>query len=154
MIYDLLESGPSSCEKHLDKFFKICHTGFWQLHSATCSRLIPVMKNACFALWGLFLGQFSKKNSFFPRLLWLFIVLYVPLPSKLTVFPKKILHFLHHLFTNLQEKVWILTFPQSISCFLPLNFWILYFFWIWKYDVEYGLWIFCWVWCLGFIGFW
>ena len=61
--------------------------------------------------------------------------------------------FHHHLFTNLQEKVWVIFFSQSISCFSPwfLGFWV--FVWIWKYDVEYGLWIFCWVWCLGFIGF-
>ena len=49
-LRDLLTGGPSSCEKHLDKFFKICHTDFWQLDLATCLRLILVVKNACFAL--------------------------------------------------------------------------------------------------------
>ena len=30
-LLDLLVSGPSSCEKYLDKFFKICDLGFWWL---------------------------------------------------------------------------------------------------------------------------
>ena len=35
---DLLVSGPSSREKHLDNFFfKFYHTGFWRLALATCS---------------------------------------------------------------------------------------------------------------------
>ena len=62
--HNLLTGGPSSREKHLNKFFKICNTGFWRLDLVTCSRLIPVAKNVCFALWGLFLGQFSKTLHF------------------------------------------------------------------------------------------
>ena len=62
--HNLLTGGPSSQEKHLNKFFKICNTGFWRLDLVTCSRLIPVAKNVCFALWGLFLGQFSKTLHF------------------------------------------------------------------------------------------
>ena len=62
---DLLASGPSSREKHLDKIFEIFHTGFWRLALATCSRLNPVAKNVCFAQWGLFSGQFSKFFHFF-----------------------------------------------------------------------------------------
>ena len=46
---NLLASGPSSHEKYLDKFWEICHTSFWQLDLATCSRLNLVAKNACFA---------------------------------------------------------------------------------------------------------
>ena len=49
-LCDLLASGPSSCEKYLDKYFKICHTDFWRLELATSSRLNPVAKNVCFAL--------------------------------------------------------------------------------------------------------
>ena len=57
-LHDLLTSGPSSCEKHLDKFFKICHMGFWGLKLATCSRLILVAKKACFAQY--FQDSFQK----------------------------------------------------------------------------------------------
>ena len=61
---NLLASGTSSHKKHLDKFFKIFHTSFWRLALATCSRLIPVMKNVCSAQWRLFSGQFSKTFQF------------------------------------------------------------------------------------------
>ena len=94
-----------------------------------------------------------KKISFFPRLLWLFIVLSVPLPSKLTVLIHKTSIFHHHLFTNLQEKVWFIYFSQSISCFSPWFLRLCVFVEIWKYNVEYGLWIFCWVCCMGFVSF-
>ena len=43
-LRNLLASGPSSHEKHLDEFFKICHMGFWRLNLATCLRLIPSRK--------------------------------------------------------------------------------------------------------------
>ena len=80
---------PSRHKKHLDKFWKICHTGFWQHALAICLRLIPVAKNACFENWGLFFWTVFKKISFFPYSLWLFIVLFVPLPPKLTMFCQK-----------------------------------------------------------------
>ena len=48
-LYELLTSGPSSRKKYLDKLFKIFLTRFWRLDLATCSQLIPVPKNACFA---------------------------------------------------------------------------------------------------------
>ena len=63
-LRDFLAGGPSSREKHLDKFFKIFHMGFWWLDLVTCSWLILVTKNACFVLWGFFSGQFSKTFHF------------------------------------------------------------------------------------------
>ena len=51
MLRDLLASGPSSHEKHLEIFFKICHMGFWRLDLVTCSRLILVAKNTFCTNW-------------------------------------------------------------------------------------------------------
>ena len=51
-------------EKHLNKIFKICGMGFWRLDLVTCSRLILVVKNACFAQKGLYSRQFSKTIQF------------------------------------------------------------------------------------------
>ena len=64
LLLRLLASGPFSRKKHLDKFFKTCHTGFWRLDLATCSRLILVAKNTCFAQIGLNPRQFSKTFQF------------------------------------------------------------------------------------------
>ena len=55
---DPLASETSSREKDLEKFFKILHKGFWQLILATCSQVIWVVKNACFAKIRLNLKQF------------------------------------------------------------------------------------------------
>ena len=63
-LHDLLASRPSNRKKHLVKFFKIYHTGFWWLDLATCSRLILVTKNTCFAQIGLNSRQFSKTFQF------------------------------------------------------------------------------------------
>ena len=57
--HDLLASGPSSRKKQLEKFFKFCHIGFWRLDLVTCSQLILVAKNTCFAQIGLNPRQFS-----------------------------------------------------------------------------------------------
>ena len=46
---NLIVSGPSNREKHLEKIFKILFKGFWQLILATCSRVNPVTKILFFA---------------------------------------------------------------------------------------------------------
>ena len=132
----------SSREKHLDKFFKICHTGFWQLDLVTCLRLIPVTKNVCFALWGLFSGQFSKKNFIFPSLIVTVHCLVRSFPfqthrvlSKNPSFSSQSLH------KSSREGMGFLIFSKY-SMFLALDFLdFVFLFEIWKYDVEYGLWM-------------
>jgi len=86
---DLLANGPSSRGKHLDKIFQICHMGF----SMACfgnlfATYFSLKKRVFYVLRVIFWTTF-KNFSFFPRLLWLFIVLFVPLPPKLTMFSQK-----------------------------------------------------------------
>ena len=132
----------SSREKHLDKFFKICHTGFWQLDLVTCLRLIPVTKNVCFALWGLFSGQFSKKIFIFPSLIVTVHCLVRSFPfqthrvlSKNPSFSSQSLH-------KSSRKGMGFLFFSKYFMFLALDFLdFVFLFEIWKYDVEYGLWM-------------
>ena len=68
MLRDLLASGPSSHEKHLEMFFKICHMGFWRLDLATCSRLVLVAKNTFCTNWVKSKTVFKNYATLFWRL--------------------------------------------------------------------------------------
>ena len=94
-----------------------------------------------------------KNFSFFPRLLWLFIVLSVPLPPKLTMFSKKSSIFIiisSQIFKKRNEFCHFL----YVFMFLALDFLdFVFFVWDLKNVVEYGLWIFFWVCWMGFVVF-
>ena len=112
---DFLVGGTSSREKHLDKFFKILsHEFFGNLHWRLVCSSFQLRKTRVLHFEGYFQDSFQKLFSFPSH-----IVTVHPLPHKLTVFSNKSSIFLYHLFINLQEKVWVLYFSQSISWFLP-----------------------------------
>ena len=115
-LCDLLATGPSNHEKHLNKFFKICGMGFWRLDLVTCSRLILVAKNACFAQIGLYSRQFSKTIQFPLHHVLVHCLVCLSLFQNHN-FLSQNLHFLHQSFINLQEKVWVFSYSQNISCF-------------------------------------
>ena len=125
-LCDLLATRPSNHEKHLNKFFKICGMGFWRLDLVTCSRLILVAKNACFAQIGLYSRQFSKTIQFPLHHVLVHCLVCLSLFQN-HHFHSQNLHFLHQSFINLQEKVWVFSYSQNISCFQPQNSWILCF---------------------------
>ena len=118
--------------------------GFWRLDLATCSRLIPVAKNACFAQIGLNTRQFSKNFQFslascavslsFPP-----IPLLKP-PFSLTkpLFSSSILH-------QSSRKGMSFHFFSKYFMFLALNFLdiVFFFFRFENMMLEYGLLIFC-----------
>ena len=154
---DLLASGPSSHEKHLDKFFKFCHTGFWWLDLATCSQLIPVAKN----VWRVTFRAVFKNFSFFPHISWLFIVLFIPPSAKITISTHKtsILFIISSpifkkrygfcLFLN----VFHVSSPRLLGLCVCVKIWK-YDDWIWSTDVLLSLlYRFCWLcvltFCLG-----
>ena len=64
-LHDFLTGGPSNHEKHLDKFFKNFVTSVWWLVLATCTRLVSIAKNMCFALLGQVLKLFSFPSNIF-----------------------------------------------------------------------------------------
>ena len=61
---DSLVGGSPSRKKDLVKIFKILYKGFWRLGQATCSRVIGVTENTCFANVGLKIKQFFKTFHF------------------------------------------------------------------------------------------
>ena len=63
-LRDFLAGGPSSREKHLEKFLKNFVSSVMRLVLATCTRLSLVVKIACFAQCGSFLDQVSKSFHF------------------------------------------------------------------------------------------
>ena len=111
-LRDFLASGPSSHKKHLDNFSKF-------------------LSQRCLVAWfgDLFATWFSRKKRMFCALrtvfktfqfslehFLLFIVLFVHLSHKLTMFLLKATIVLHLFYFNLQEKVWVFYFWLSISC--------------------------------------
>ena len=147
-------SGSPSREKDLEKFFKILHKGFWQLILATCSQVIWVVKNACFAQIRLNLRQFLKKLFSFPRITCKPLCLFRLSLSQNCHFHSQKLHFSLQSFLNLQEKVWVFNFFHSISSLKPSFSWICCLYWdmdIWLMNM--GFWCFCWVWYMGFVEF-
>ena len=152
--HNLLTGGPSSREKHLNKFFKICNTGFWRLDLVTCSQLIPVAKNVCFALWGLFLGQFSKTLHF--SLAYYDYSLSCPFlsltnsPCSLQKNPPFSSSFLH----KSSRKGTGSIFFSMYFTFLALDFLDCMF--VLKSEnmmFKYGLLMFSWAWCLVFVSY-
>ena len=61
-LRDFLAGGPSSREKHLDKFFQFLSQGFWRLGLTTCSWLIFSHENCVFCD----LRIVKKKKKSFP----------------------------------------------------------------------------------------
>ena len=108
------------------------------------------LENRVFCTMRVIFRAVFKNFSFFPRLLWLFIV---SLFQTHRVYSQN-LHFLHHLFTNLQEQgIGYLIFSKY---FMFLAFHFLDFLFLLSFEnmmSEYGLGIFCWVCYLGFVGF-
>ena len=94
-----------------------------------------------------------KNFSFFPCILWLFIVLSVSASSKLIVFTHKTSIFVIISSPIFKKRYGFSLFLKVFHVSSPGFLGFCVFVWILKYDVEYGLWIFCWVWCLGSIGF-
>ena len=74
--------------------------------------------------------------------------------SKLTMFFQKSSIFFIISSSIFKKRYGFSIFPKvfHISSLRFLGFCVFVEFW--EYDVEYGLWIFCWVWCLGFVNFW
>ena len=96
MLRDLLASRPSSHEKYLDKFFKICHMGFWRLvRDSFQSRKTCVLHNE-----GYFQGCFQKL-FIFPSHLVTVHNLVRPSLFQNHHSHSQSLHFLHLFFTNL-----------------------------------------------------
>ena len=114
-VRDLLASGCPSRKKDLDKIFKILYKGFWWLVLATCSWVIWVAKNACFAQIGLNLKQFFKKLFSFPRITCITLCLLHLSLSQNCYFYSQNLHFLLQSPPNLQEKVLVFSYFHSIS---------------------------------------
>ena len=139
-------SGPSNNEKHLDKFFKICHTGFWQLDLATCSWLILVAKNAYFAYWGYFQDSFQKLFIFLSHIVTVHCLV-CPFLFQTHRVHSQNLHFSSSFLYQSSRICMGSFFFSKYFMFLALNFLDFVFLF------GFGLWIFCWVWCLGFIGF-
>ena len=112
-LRDLLVSGPSSHEKHLEIFSKIL--------SLKC--LATCLGNL-FATWFSHekcvfyaLGTVFKILSIFPSfILTIHCLVRSSLSQTHRVTLKKSNVFLHHLFFKLQEKVWVFHLSQSISC--------------------------------------
>ena len=92
---------------------------FWRLALATCWWLTLVAKDVCSA----FRRQFLKLFQFSLEFLWLFTVFPISLSTETDPNPPQT-PFLHHFFSNLQEKVWVffvsLHFPCFESAFLCL----------------------------------
>ena len=86
-LCDFLVGGPSSCEKHLDKFFQFFSQGFWWLVRDS----FQSQKSCVLRFKDSLLNK--KKKSVFPCSFWLFIVLSIHLSHKLTVFLTKIRQF-------------------------------------------------------------
>ena len=84
----------------------------------------------------IFFGTIFKIFSFFPRSLWLFIVLSVPLPHKLTVFLSKIHHFFIVSSSNFKKRYGFSIFLKIFHGYSPwfLGFWVFVEFW--KYDAR------------------
>ena len=145
-LRDLLTSGLPSREKHLDNFFKICVTGFWRLDMATCSQLIPVAKNACFAQIGLYSRQFSKTFQFFLASRACSLS-YPPLPLpkppfSLTKPPISSSIFKKRYEFSLILKVFHVSSPRFLGFCVYVKIWK-YNYWIWFYCgfVEIALWV-------------
>ena len=143
-LHDLLTSGPSNREKYLQKFFKICHMGFWWL---VCDSF-QSWKRRVLHNEGYFQGSFQKLFIFSLHIV---TVHSLVRPSLFQThhFHSQNLHFFHHLLTNLQEKVWVLSFSQCNFLFLSYCGFLLRFE---HMMFEYGLLMFCWVWSMGFVG--
>jgi len=156
---DLLASGTSNRKKHLDKFFKICHTGFWRLvRDSFQSRKTRVLHNE-----GYFQGSFHKTFQF--SLTFCDFSLSCPFLSLtnspcLLQNPSFFFIISSPIFKN---KVWVFLFSQRFLCLKSLNSWILYFWWVlkkndvrilvWVFLVEFDEWILLvlTVWCLLYI---
>ena len=151
-LCDLLATGPSNHEKHLNKFFKICGMGCWRLDLVTCSRLILVAKNACFAQIGLYSRQFSKLFSF-PCITCLFIVLSASPSSKITIFSHKTSIFFINPSSIFKKRYGFSLILKVFYVSSPRFLGFCVFVEIWKYDVRIWLSMFCWVLFMGFVGF-
>ena len=113
-------------------FSKFCLKGVWQLVLATC--FIREKRMFCSLRTVFKTFQFSLEHFL------LFIVLFVQLSYKPTMFLSKTSIVLHHLNFNLQEQVWVFLFSLSISCLLPWFLGLLCYCWDLRYMVfEYGL---------------
>ena len=136
---DSLVNGPSNRKKNFNKFLKFCHTHFWQLELATCSRLNLVMKIACFAQWGLFSEQFSKTFHFSLT----YCDCSVSPSSKLTVFTHKTSIFFVISSPIFEKRYEFCHFLYVFFVSTPwfLGFWVLLSFE--KYDIR--------IWWFGYI---
>ena len=146
---NLLASGTSSHKKHLDKFFKIFHTSFWRLvRDSFQSWKTCVLHNE-----GYFQVSFQKLFNFPSHFVTVHCLVHSS-PSQTHRVYSKILHFLQHLFTNIQEQGMGFLIFSKIFMFQDFNFLDCVFCWILKNMLfEYGLGIFYWVCWLGFVGF-
>ena len=121
----------------------------------TCLRLIPVTKNVCFALWGLFLGQFSKKIFIFPSLIVTIhcLVRSSPLQTH-RVLSKKNPPFSSSFLHKSSRKGTGSIFFSMYFTFLALDFLDCMF--VLKSEnmmFKYGLLMFSWAWCLVFVSY-
>ena len=145
-LRNLLLNGPSSRKKHLDKFFKICHMGFWRLvRNSFQSQKTRVLHNEGY-IQGIF-----QKPFIFPCISWLFIALSVSPSSKLTIFTHKTSIFSIISSPIFKKRYEFCLFLNTVYVSSPRFLGLCVFVEIWKYDVEYGLWIFCWDWCWVFL---
>ena len=127
---------------------------FWRLNLATCSWLIPVAKNACFAQIGLNPRKISKNFSFFPRILWLFIVLSASPSSKTTIFTHKTSIFFINPSPIFKKKYGFSLILKAFHVSSPGFLGFCVFVEIWKYDVRICfvdvllrlMYRFCWFW--------
>ena len=145
MLRNLLASRPSSHEKYLDKFLKFVTWVFGDLFATHSNR-----EKHVFCTMKVIFRAVFKNFSFFPRILWLFIILSVPLFSKITILTHKAFIFFIYSSPIFKKRVWVLSLSQCILCFYPLISWILCFLlrfenmmlkMICGYFVEFDVWV-------------
>ena len=142
----LIVSGISSCKKHLDKFFKFCHTGFWWLAPQLVCDSFQSQKSHVLRIEGYFQGSFQIFFSF-PS--YIVIVHYLPLPNSPCSFSKTSFFFI------ISSPIFKKRYGLSIflKVFHVSNLWFLGFcvfveFWkiwysntVWVYFVEFNEWV-------------
>ena len=117
-----LAGGTSSQEKHLENFFKFLSQGGCRL----VRDLVQSQKSHVLHNKGLFQNRFQKLFIFPLHLVTIHLLVCLFLFQKHHV-QTKILHIVLHLFTNLQEKVWVLFLSQYISHLFSYISWIMCF---------------------------
>ena len=109
-------------------------------------------KCVCYALRFIFRAIF-KNFSFFPRISWLFIVLFVPPSAKIIVFTHKTSIFFI-ISSQIFKKSMGSVFLSMFFTFLALDFLNCVFVLRSKNKMfEYGLLMFSWALCMGFVGY-